>query len=169
MLGGWKKVIGSMVFGVKMEFVRKAHWILDGHRNPEPEGSLYAGVVSRDILRIALMYVAFIGLNMVAADIRNAFIHAPSSQKDYIICRPEFGLENVGKKALIRRALYGGKATGRNLRNHLRECIHHLFFVSCPANGLFQLQMSILFPFLITTNIHRFLLLIRTRSRSYGE
>ena len=34
---------------------------------------------------------------------------------------------------------------------------------------LFQLQMRISFPFLLTKNIHRFLLLIRTRSSSYGE
>ena len=35
--------------------------------------------------------------------------------------------------------------------------------------GLFQFQMRISFPFLLTKNIHRFLLLMRTRSSSYRE
>jgi hypothetical protein len=73
-------------------------------------------------------------MDVTAADIRNAYLQAPSLQKDYIICGPEFGLENVGKRALIKRALYGGKAAGRDFRNHLRECMRHLGFISCPAD-----------------------------------
>jgi hypothetical protein len=69
-----------------------------------------------------------------AADIRNAYLQAPSSQNDYIICGPEFGIENVGKVALIHRALYGGKSAGKDFRNHLRSCMRHLDFVSCPAD-----------------------------------
>ena len=33
---GWKKVTGHMVFVVKMYFLRRAHWELDGDRNPDP-------------------------------------------------------------------------------------------------------------------------------------
>ena len=40
----WKKVTGHMVLGVKMNFTRKAHWVLDGHRTPDPDVSLYDGV-----------------------------------------------------------------------------------------------------------------------------
>jgi hypothetical protein len=36
-----------------------------------------------------------------------------------VICGPEFGIENVGKVALIHRALYGGKSAGRDFKNHL--------------------------------------------------
>ena len=43
------------------------------------------------------------------------------------------------------------------------------FTDSSLTYGLFQLQMRISFPFLLTKNIHRFLLLVRTRSSSYGE
>ena len=35
--------------------------------------------------------------------------------------------------------------------------------------GLLHIQMRISFPFLLTKNIHRFLLLMRSRSSSYGE
>jgi hypothetical protein len=103
---GLRKVTGHMVFDVKMDYTRKARWVLDGHKTPPPERSTYAGVVSSDNVRIALTYAALNNLGVRAADIRNVYLQAPSSQKDYVICGPEFGLENVGKRALIRRALY---------------------------------------------------------------
>ena len=71
---------------------------------------------------------------MFAADICNTYLQAPSSQKDYVVCGPEFGIENIRKVALIHRALYGGKSAGGNSRNHLRSCTHHLDFRSCPAD-----------------------------------
>ena len=117
-----------------MDFTRKARWVLDGHKTANPIGSTYAGVVSRESVRIALTYAALNELDVVAADIRNAYLQAPSSQKDYVICGPEFGLENQGKKALITRALYGGKSAGKDFRNHLRACMCHLNFESCLAD-----------------------------------
>ena len=100
----------------------------------DPIGSTYAGVVSRESVRIAFTYAALNNIDVFAADVRNAYLQAPSSQKDYIICGPEFGLENVGKIALIQRALYGGKSAGKDFRNHLRSCMQHLSFESCPAD-----------------------------------
>jgi hypothetical protein len=131
---GWHKVTGHLVWDVKMDFTRKARWVLDGHKTADPTGSTYAGVVSRESVRIAFTYAALNGLDVFAADIRNAYLQAPSSQKDYIICGPEFGIENVGKVALIHRALYGGKSAGKDFRNHLRSCMRHLEFGSCPAD-----------------------------------
>ena len=131
---GWNKVTGHLVFDVKMDFTRKARWVLDGHKTPNPLGSTYAGVVSRESVRIAFTYAALNGLDICAADILNAYLQALSSQKDYIICGADFGLENVGKVALIHRALYGGKSAGKDFRKHLLACMRHIGFVSCPAD-----------------------------------
>ena len=131
---GWHKVTGHLIFDVKMDFTRKARWVLDGHKTADPVYSTYAGVVSRKSVRIALTYAALNKLDVCAADIQNAYIQAPSSRKDYVICGPEFGLENVGRVTLIHRALYGGKTAGRDFRNHLRSCMRHLDFISCPAD-----------------------------------
>ena len=117
-----------------MDFTRKARWVLDGHKTPNPIGSTHAGVASRDSIRIAFTCAALNGLDVFAADVRNACLQAPSSQKDHILCGPEFGIENVGKVALICRALHGGKSAGKDFRNHLRSCMRHLDFVSCPAD-----------------------------------
>ena len=46
--GGWSKATGHIIFDVKMDFTRKARWVLDRHRCSGPEGSTYAGVVSRE-------------------------------------------------------------------------------------------------------------------------
>ena len=140
---GWSKVTGHLVWDVKMDFTRKARWVLDGHLTPNPIGSTYAGVVSRESVRIAFTYAALDGVDVFAADIRNAYLQAPSSQKDYIICGPEFGLENIGKVALIHRALYGGKSAGRDFRNHLRSCMRYLNFVSCPADPDVWMRLAI--------------------------
>ena len=57
-------------------------------------------------------------------------MQAPTSEKHYITCGEEFGLENKGKRAVIIRALYGGKAAGRDFWHHLRDCMKHLGFKS---------------------------------------
>jgi hypothetical protein len=67
-------------------------------------------------IRIAQTYAALNGLEVWAADIRNAYLQAPSSNKDYIVCGPEFGIEHEGKVALIHRALYEGKSAGRDFK-----------------------------------------------------
>ena len=131
---GYSLQSGHMVFDVKMDLTRKARWVLDGHKAEDVDGSTYAGVVSRESVRIALTYAALHDLDVWAADIQNAYLQAPSSQKHYIICGPEFGLENQGKRALIKRALYGGKTAGKDFRDHLRDCMKHLGFETCLAD-----------------------------------
>jgi hypothetical protein len=109
-------------------------------------GSTYAGVVSRESVREsvrnAFTYAALNVLDVCAANIQNAYLQAPILQKDYIICGPEFSLENVAKTALIWRALYGGKSAGRDFRNHLRVCMRHLDFKSCPADPDMWMQAA---------------------------
>ena len=100
--------------GCENGFHKEDRWVLDGHKTPDPIGSTYAGVVSRESVHIALTCAALNGLNVFAANIRNAYLLALSSQKDYIICGPEFGVKNIGRAALIHCALYGGKAAGRD-------------------------------------------------------
>ena len=40
---------------------------------------------------------------MSIADFRNVYLQSPTSQKHYIICGSEFGMENVGKVAFMHR------------------------------------------------------------------
>ena len=131
---GYTKASCHLVFDVKMDFTRKARYVMDGHLTADPKGSTYAGVVSRESVRIAFTYAALNGVEVWAADIMNAYLQAPTSETHFIICGLEFGLENVGKRAKVVRALYGGKASGRDFRNNLRSCMQHLNFESCKAD-----------------------------------
>eukprot|EP00957_Ditylum_brightwellii_P094991 7233798-Ditylum_brightwellii.AAC.1 len=131
---GWNMVTGHIIFDVKINFMRKARWIVDRHKTPDPVGSTCASVVSRESVRIAFTYTSLNYLDVWATYIQNAYLQAPSSQRHCIVCSAKFGLENVGKRALIRRALYDGKSTGKDFHNHLRECMRHLGFTSFPAD-----------------------------------
>ena len=75
-----------------MEFMRKARWVKDGHKTPNSTTSRFAGVVSRDSIRIALTHAALLSLPVKRADIHNAYIQAPRLENHFIICKPEFGI-----------------------------------------------------------------------------
>ena len=87
-----------------MDFTRKTRWVKDGHKSPDSTTSSFAGVVSRESIRIELTYVAYLGFLFLSlrGDIQNAYLQAPSSEKHFIVCGPDFGTENVGRVALIR-------------------------------------------------------------------
>ena len=93
---GYKPSSGHLVFDVRMTLERKARWVKDDHKTPEPELCTFAGVVSRKSVRNALTYASLNGLDVCACDIQNSHLQAPSSEKYKIICGPEIGLQNVG-------------------------------------------------------------------------
>jgi hypothetical protein len=98
---GWFKASGHIVFDVKMDFTRKARWVKDGHKMPDSVTPSFAGVVSRESIQITSTYAALMDLPVIGADIRNAYLQVPSSEKHYIICVPEFGIENEGCVGII--------------------------------------------------------------------
>ena len=122
-----------MIFEVKMDFRRKARFVANGSKTPAVEHS-YAGVVSRETVRIAFTLAVLNGIDIMAADILNAYLQAPISEKYWTKCGPEFGPEVEGCKANIVRALYGTKCAGRDFRNHLRDCMKMLGYESCLAD-----------------------------------
>ena len=77
------------------------------------------------------LYAALNGLDVFSADIRNVYLQALLWRKVYIICRAEFGIENIGHVGLIHWALYGGKTAQKDFHNHLQSCMHYLKFSSC--------------------------------------
>ena len=80
------------------------------------------------------MYAALNGLDVWAADVKNAFLQAPCSENYYTVCGPDFGREFIGKLDIIVGAAYGIKSVGANFRNHLRDCMEHLGYESWKAD-----------------------------------
>ena len=132
---GYQWIRCHLIFSVKMEdFRRKARLVAGGHMTGDvPPTLTYASVVSRDTVRIALTMAALNDLSVKTADIQNAYIKAPCTEKVYTTLGEEFG-EDAGKEAIIVRALYGLKSSGAAFRNHLAECMRHLGYMPCEAD-----------------------------------
>ena len=53
-----------------------------GQKTPDLDDSKYAGVVSRESVEIALTYATLHGVEVLVVDIRNAYLQAPTSEKN---------------------------------------------------------------------------------------
>ena len=112
-----------LIFDVKMDFTRKARLVAEGCSTPDPINRTYTGVVSRESVRNAFTYAALNDLLVWVADVKNAYLQAPCSEKYYTRLGPEFGAEFQGRIAIIVRAAYGLNCAGADYRNHMRDCM----------------------------------------------
>ena len=128
---GYQFVLCHMVFDIKPGTLkRKARYVAGGHMTESPKAATYASVVSRESVRLGLLLAALNGLQVLTADIQNAYLTSPCQEKIYTILGPEFGPARQGRKALVVRALYGLKSAGAAFRNHLASCLSHLGYQS---------------------------------------
>jgi hypothetical protein len=70
----------------------------------------------------------------MVADISNAYLTAPTTERVWTVLGPEWGAD-AGKRAVIVRALYGLKSSGAAYRNHLASYLRSLNFTSCLADA----------------------------------
>ena len=128
---GTQKITCHMVFDIKFDFTRKARFVAGGHLTETPASLTYSSVVSRESVRIALLIAALNDLQVLSADIGNAYLNAPAREKTYFIAGSEFGKEHAGKRVLIVCALYGLKSSGAAWRSHLAQTLVDMEFISC--------------------------------------
>jgi Reverse transcriptase (RNA-dependent DNA polymerase) len=125
-----------MIFDVKVDFTRKARYVGGGHVTKPPTTQTYASVVSRESVRIAFLYASLNDLKVMSADVQGAYLNAPCKEKVHTRCGPEFGPENVGKIAVIVKALYGLKTSAFAWREHLSHTLESsLEFSHCLADN----------------------------------
>ena len=129
---GYKYIPYCMIFDAKMDFSRRAQYVAGGHITDPPNAAAYVSVVSRESVRIALMMAASNDLEVMTADIKNAYLNAPAAEKVWTNCGAEFGPTDKGKRAVVILALYGLKSAGASFRNHLTRCMRH--WVPCKAD-----------------------------------
>jgi hypothetical protein len=73
---------------------------------------VFSSVVTRESVRIAFTMAALNDLEILAGDVQNAYLNAPTKEKCWFIAGPEFGPDKEGKPVIIVRALYGLKSSG---------------------------------------------------------
>lgn len=111
-LVGYQKIRCHIIFDVKMEgLVRKSRFVAGGHTTETPKSLTYASVVTRESVRLAFLVAALNDLNVLAADVGNAYLNADCREKIYFIAGSEFGSKK-GKVLIIKKALYGLKSSG---------------------------------------------------------
>ena len=132
---GHKHILCHLVFDIKLgALARKARYVAGGHMTDPPKDMTYSSVVSRDSVRIAFLVAALNDLDVLAADVQNAYLNAPTSEKVYATAGLEFGSHNVGRPVKIVRALYGLKSSGARWRDHMAASLRDAGYFSCKAD-----------------------------------
>ena len=85
---GYEHITCHLIFDVKINIRRKSRFIAGGHKTNPPAESTYAGLVSRESVRIAFTIVALNDLDIFAADIQNVYLTAPCGEHMIFICGP---------------------------------------------------------------------------------
>jgi hypothetical protein len=117
--------------------------VAGGHQTNVLKESVYSSVVSRDSVRITLTIASLNNLNVLAADVQNEYLNAPTKQKCYTIAGPEFGPDNEVRPVLITWALYRLRSSGARCRDHLAETIQSMSFLACLTNRDVWLRSAI--------------------------
>ena len=108
---GYQRIRVHLVFDVKYDLCQKAcqkAWLVAGGLVTAPlEEDTYSGVVSLRSIRMCLLVAELNKLEIVAADIGNAYLEALTKEKIYVVAGPEFGPELEGHTLIMHKALYG--------------------------------------------------------------
>jgi hypothetical protein len=110
-----------------------ARYCADGHKTGAPASVSYSTVVSCDSVCILLMIAALNDLDILGADVQNAFLTAPNKEKCWMVAEPEFGSEE-GKTFLVVKAFYGLNSASFNFRFYMAEKLATVGFQSSMAD-----------------------------------
>ena len=94
----------------------------------------FPSVVFCDSIQIAFTLAALNGLDVLAADIQNAYLSAPTEERYYVVAGLEFPPDLRGQPAKIVQALYEMKSSGARFRDHLAASLRDLGCRSCKAD-----------------------------------
>ena len=98
-----------------------------------PATTMYASVVSRDTVTIALIIAALVDLEVKSGDNLNIYIQTPVTEKVWIISGPAFD-KGARKTAVVVGALYGLKLAKAAFRSCLAKCMESLGFMAKIKN-----------------------------------
>ncbi len=99
-----------------MELTRKARSCTNGNEADAPASITYSSVVSRDSIRILFLIAGLNNLNILAADVTNAYLNADVREKMWFLGGLETG-DGCGKLCVLVKALYGLKSSCAGWKN----------------------------------------------------
>ncbi|KAI2503562.1 Reverse transcriptase (RNA-dependent DNA polymerase) [Fragilaria crotonensis] len=131
---GYEFVDTYFVFDIKMDLTRKARLVARGNMTEATKEQTFASVVSRDTVRLFFLLAALNDLDLLSCDIQNAYLAAPNKEKVWTKFTDQLGPEYNGKRAIIAKALYGLRSSGRSFRDYLAKNLRELGFASSKAD-----------------------------------
>jgi uncharacterized membrane protein YgcG len=140
---GHLKIRCRMIYTIKHDGRHKARLVAGGHLTPEPENSVYSGVVSHRSLRIIILAAELNHLELLGADITQAYLEALTKEKIYFIAGREFrelGLE--GHTLILHKALYGLKSSGQAWHKHFSVTLRAEGFTPSLADPDVWMRMN---------------------------
>jgi hypothetical protein len=130
---GYQEIKCHLVFDVKMDLTRKARFCANGNEAEAPSSITYSSVVSRDSIRLVFLIAGLNDLDILAADVTNAYLNADVREKIWFVGGIETG-EGHGKVCVLVKALYGLKSSGAAWRKHFAETLRQMEFVPTEAD-----------------------------------
>ena len=118
-LTGYQYVPLIYAWDVKYDGRRRARLVANGKVTiGPPEAEVWSGVVSTEAVRTAMFLAMLNGMKVLAADISSAYLMADTKELMYTRLGPEFR-DWAGKRAIIRKALYGLIGSCAQFHRHL--------------------------------------------------
>jgi hypothetical protein len=131
---GFTFVDTYFVFDIKMDLTRKARLVARGSMTEPTKEETFASVVSRDTVRLFFLLAALNDVELLSCDIQNAYLSAPNKEKIWTTFQDQLGPEYSGRKAIISKALYGLRSSGRSFRDFLALNLREMGFISSRAD-----------------------------------
>jgi hypothetical protein len=168
-----------MIFDVKCDLTRKAQFVAGGHWSQVPPQVTYSSVVTRESIRIAFLIAALNELDILVADIGNAYLQAPAREQVHTTAGPEFGPSRIGQTVIIVRALYGLKLSGAAWHAQLSETLYGMGFkpsladadvwykAACKGNGFEYYEYILVYVDDILAISHRPRTIMETIKKQY--
>ena len=129
----FQRIRVHFVFAVKHDGRRKARLVAGGHMTKTPIDSVYSGVVSIRSLRIVIFLAELNDLQLLQADIGNAYLEAKTKEMVYFIAGKEFE-ELEGHILIIHKALYGLKTSGARWHDRFADTLYDMGFTPSRAD-----------------------------------
>ena len=117
-----------MIFDANMDFTSKSWYVATGFHAYKSDESRYVGVVSCESVCTAFTYAYLDGVDIVAADMHNAYLTELLYENYWTRCGPGFGLEHEGNKSIDFWSHYEIPCAGQNFWELLCGFMKNLVF-----------------------------------------
>ena len=108
-----------------MDFTRKARFVAGGHVTDPPTSITYSSIVARDSVRLAFLIAALNDLDILSADIGNAYLNAYTKEKDITLPCEEALIALGSSKAEVEEILKDSSNTDSTRIQKIIDQRHH--------------------------------------------